>query len=319
VPNTICISVIFSILSINKNILFCDTNVFDGNINLSSLKSLIKKNKNLAHIIIAPHMYGNLVNIKELKKICKKEKIFLVEDCAQALGTSYGDKFVGSFGEASIFSFGYSKNIDAGGGGCVVVNDKSLAKNIFKNYKNLDKLKKYEKTKLQKAYRIEYLKYLKNPQKEGFIKKVNLNEIKKLFINYSDNYWEKKVCDQIKNFQEIKKIKLENYDFYKNIFYKKIPIMFSKNNVMPWRFNLLLKKKIRDVFINKLWNEGLHVNLMYPSVSKFLFFKGINSKNATLLEQKIVNFPLDKKTLTDSYKRFFKKKLNKILTSEKYL
>ena len=38
-----------------------------------------------------------------------KKKIFLIEDCAQSLGTSYNKKPLGSFGDAAIFSFGYSK------------------------------------------------------------------------------------------------------------------------------------------------------------------------------------------------------------------
>ena len=65
--------------------------------------------------------------------------------------------------------------------------------------------------------------------------------------------------------------------------------------------------KIRDKVVNKMWNEGIHANIMYPSVSNFLYGKKINSKTL-LCWKKIINLPLDNKIMTNSYKKYFKSK-----------
>ena len=70
-------------------------------------------------------MYGYPANIGKIKQICKNNNILLIEDCAQAYLSKYKNKFVGTFGDASAFSFFPTKNLGAfGDSGCAVTNDK---------------------------------------------------------------------------------------------------------------------------------------------------------------------------------------------------
>jgi perosamine synthetase len=76
--------------------------------------------------ILAVHLYGHPCEIEELRKIADENKIFLIEDTAEALGSEYEGRKVGTFGDISTFSFFGNKTITTGEGGMVVTNDKEL-------------------------------------------------------------------------------------------------------------------------------------------------------------------------------------------------
>jgi len=76
--------------------------------------------------IMAVHLYGHPCDLKKLQEIAKKNRLFLVEDCAEAIGTKYNGKHVGTFGDIAAFSFFGNKTITTGEGGMVVTNDKTL-------------------------------------------------------------------------------------------------------------------------------------------------------------------------------------------------
>ena len=72
------------------------------------------------------HTFGIMCRIDEIKKICKKWDIKLVEDSAEALGSKYKGLSAGKFGLLSSFSFNGNKIITSGGGGCIVTQSKLL-------------------------------------------------------------------------------------------------------------------------------------------------------------------------------------------------
>lgn len=76
--------------------------------------------------IMAVHLYGHACDMDALQKICKQNDIFLIEDCAEAIGTTFNGKKVGTFGDISAFSFFGNKTITTGEGGMVVTNDETL-------------------------------------------------------------------------------------------------------------------------------------------------------------------------------------------------
>jgi len=76
--------------------------------------------------ILAVHVYGHPCEMDKLKKIAKENNIFLIEDCAEAFGSLYNEKHVGTFGDISTFSFYGNKTITTGEGGMVVTNDDTL-------------------------------------------------------------------------------------------------------------------------------------------------------------------------------------------------
>lgn len=78
--------------------------------------------------IIPVHLYGAPAPMDRIMEIARKHKLAVVEDCAQAIGATFGGRPVGTFGEFGAFSFFPSKNLGAyGDGGMLTTNDKALA------------------------------------------------------------------------------------------------------------------------------------------------------------------------------------------------
>jgi perosamine synthetase len=76
--------------------------------------------------IIATHLYGNICDIEALLDICRRHRILLVEDAAEAFGATYRGQPAGSFGHFSTFSFHGTKTLTTGEGGILLTNDSSL-------------------------------------------------------------------------------------------------------------------------------------------------------------------------------------------------
>ena len=78
-------------------------------------KKLINKttNKHIKALIIV-HVFGFPAKINEIKKICRKYNIYLIEDAAEAVGSFYNKKHLGTFGDMGILSFNGNKTITSG-------------------------------------------------------------------------------------------------------------------------------------------------------------------------------------------------------------
>ncbi len=93
--------------------------------------------------IIPVHLYGQSADIKKIKDICQKHNLYLIEDCAQAHFAEFENQFVGTFGDAAIFSFYPGKNLGAyGDAGCIITNNEDLADKC-RMYANHGALKKH--------------------------------------------------------------------------------------------------------------------------------------------------------------------------------
>ena len=77
--------------------------------------------------IIAVHMFGNPCNMNKIMEIAKRHNIYVVEDCAESMGSEYYGKKPGSFGDISCFSFYTNKYITTGEGGMCVTNNPNFA------------------------------------------------------------------------------------------------------------------------------------------------------------------------------------------------
>ncbi|MCL2485438.1 MAG: DegT/DnrJ/EryC1/StrS family aminotransferase [Endomicrobia bacterium] len=119
----------FSFIATSNSILFCgakpifaDIDPETYNINPVELEKILKKEKNVKVVLIV-HFYGLPCDMEAILKLKKKYKFKLIEDCAQAHGAEYKGKKIGSFGDASAFSFYATKNMMTGEGGITLTND----------------------------------------------------------------------------------------------------------------------------------------------------------------------------------------------------
>ena len=89
-------------------------------------KDVEKKITTSTKAIMCVHLYGHPCDMKNLVKVAKNNSLFLLEDCAEAIGSVYEGKHVGTFGDVATFSFYGNKTITTGEGGMVVTNDETL-------------------------------------------------------------------------------------------------------------------------------------------------------------------------------------------------
>jgi perosamine synthetase len=106
-----------------------------GSFNIDTAQ-VAKKVSARTKAMIIPHMYGSPAHLDRLKKF----GVPIINDCAQALGTRYQGKPIGSFGDVGIFSFYATKIITCGQGGMLVTDDKKIYDFITDsiNYNNRD-------------------------------------------------------------------------------------------------------------------------------------------------------------------------------------
>ena len=123
VPTLIYIASVNAIQYTGATPIFVDS--LDGTWQMSP-EDVKKKITPNTKAIMAVHLYGHACDMDALQKICKQNDIFLIEDCAEAIGTTFNGKKVGTFGDISAFSFFGNKTITTGEGGMVVTNDETL-------------------------------------------------------------------------------------------------------------------------------------------------------------------------------------------------
>lgn len=80
--------------------------------------------------IMAVHLYGAVCDMSALSALAKAHGLFLIEDCAEALGSTYQGKHVGLFGDVGTFSFFGNKTVTTGEGGMVICKDETLAQRL---------------------------------------------------------------------------------------------------------------------------------------------------------------------------------------------
>lgn len=107
---------------------FCDINQVDFTIDVDKIEGLIT-DKTCA--ILPVHVYGNICNVEEIDKIAKKYNLKVIYDAAHAFGVTYKGKGIGSFGDASCFSFHATKVFNSIEGGAVCFKDSEFGHTIY--------------------------------------------------------------------------------------------------------------------------------------------------------------------------------------------
>lgn len=221
-------------------------------------KKILNKINKSTKAIICVHLYGNPCDMKELIKIKKKYKLFLIEDAAESFGSMYKNKYTGTIGDIGCISFFGNKTISTGEGGCCITNNNKLYKRLILARNNgLNEKKRYfskfpglnfKITNIQSA--IGYAQLKKLPE---FIKKRDL--IEKIYDKHlldQPNISRQKILKQHRKVEWLYTLTIKNcnikkltkflgqngietrrvfYPFHQMPIYKKyVPKKFSKNN-----------------------------------------------------------------------------------------
>jgi perosamine synthetase len=136
IPAYVCPSVALAILRANLKIEVCDITGYDFNFDPVDLENICKKNRDILAIIPA-HLGGIPLDFATIEKIVKKYEIFIIEDCAQALGAAYKGKKVGTLGDFAFFSLARGKGLTIYEGGVIAANAKEYVKIIDKAIEKL--------------------------------------------------------------------------------------------------------------------------------------------------------------------------------------
>jgi len=119
-PSFTFVSTANAFLLRGARIIFADSNSRNPNLDPGSIESLINER---TRVIVPVHYGGISCEMDPIIELAKKYSLFVVEDAAQAINSTYKGKPLGSFGHISAFSFHETKNISAGEGGMLVIND----------------------------------------------------------------------------------------------------------------------------------------------------------------------------------------------------
>ena len=111
---------------------FCDINPYDYTIDVEKIESIITEKTSA---IIPVHVYGNVCDVEAIDRIAKKHNLKVIYDAAHTFGLTVNGQGVGTFGDASMFSFHATKVFNTIEGGAVTYNDSTI-KQVLNDLKN---------------------------------------------------------------------------------------------------------------------------------------------------------------------------------------
>ena len=250
IPNFTIISNALAVLRQYAKPVPIDCNLNDWNIIISDIE---KKITNKTKAIIVTHIYSFPNDMDKILKICKKKKIFIIEDAAEVLGLNYKNKRCGSFGDISTFSFYANKQVTTGEGGMISVNSLQLYKKCC-SLRNLcfgrsnrfdhdDLGWNYRMTNIQAALGLSQLK--------------NIKYIVNKKMNIGRCYFQK-----LKNNKNLQILPPSN--------------LFAKN--IYWVVGIVIKKKkiIASKLTKKLAKYGIQTRPFFWPMHKQTIFKKMN-------------------------------------------
>jgi perosamine synthetase len=216
-----------------------DVDPITWNIDISKIeKSITKRTK----AIMPVHLYGLSCDIDHIIELANKYNLFIIEDCAEALGSSYNGRPVGTFGDVATFSFYGNKTITTGEGGMVVFKNEDCAEYgaVLRDH-GMNKTKRYWHDYVGFNYRITNMQAALG-------------------------------VAQFERLDEFVSSKIHNAKFYNELFdslsYFEIPDNPSNSKNSFWLYTCLVKKDApftRDQLIEYLHQKGIETRpVFYP-------------------------------------------------------
>jgi perosamine synthetase len=133
VPDTTWIASVSPVTYLGAKPVFVDISKDNWCINPQKIREAITSK---TKAIICVHLYGNICEMDEILEIAREYNLKVIEDCAEALGSEYKGKKVGSIGDIGVFSFHGTKTMTTGEGGMIVTNNTTIIEelNILSNH-----------------------------------------------------------------------------------------------------------------------------------------------------------------------------------------
>ena len=231
-----------------------------------------KFSKRVIRAIVPVHIFGHPCRIDEIIKIAKKFNLIVIEDAAEAVGSYYKKKHLGTFGLAGCLSFNGNKIVTTGGGGAVITNNTAFARKIRHLSSTSKLVHKWEYIHDEIGYNFRM------PNLNAALGLAQLENIN-IFIKAKRNLY-KAYCSAFKNikdisiFEEIKKAR-SNY----------------------WLQTLILKKNcyiLKNKILKECYKSGLHLRPAWKLISNLKPFKYNPSMDLTGSEEiykRIINLP----------------------------
>ncbi|MGR0302862.1 aminotransferase LegC [Campylobacter jejuni] len=229
-----------------------------------------KTTHKLIKACVIMHTFGLSAHIKAIKELCEKYHILLIEDAAEALGSTYENKALGTFGKCGILSFNGNKIITGGCGGAILSDDENLAK-LARHLSTTAKIPhpyEYDHDRIAYNYRLCNI--------NAAILLAGLENLE-LFLE---------------NKRELAKI---YKDFFKN--HDKCKFIDEKNNEKSnfWLNTLLFKdENLRNIFLEECLKNNIFVRPVWKSLPSLKAFQNCQSNeliNTKKLEKRLINLP----------------------------
>jgi dTDP-4-amino-4,6-dideoxygalactose transaminase len=290
-PVFTCTATNIPLLYIGAKIKFADIDPYNFNISIEHVKKLITKK---TKAIIFVNYGGLLCDLDELNTIAKKNKIILIQDAAQSLGSKYNKKEITQYADFTIFSFQAIKHITSGDGGALCFKNKKL---------------------LKKALRLRWFGIDREKKQNGTWE----NDITEIGYKYQmTDIAARLLIDSIKDFKFISRHRNQINQIYINYFKKnpKIRILLNKDKKADsciWLATIITDKK--DYVQKELRKLNIESNQVHFRNDKYSIFKKfINNskfKNMQNLENKYLVLPCHT-NMTLKQAKFIAKSINKI-------
>lgn len=128
-----------------------------GLLDLKKVEAFLRDNSGRSRFLIPVHLFGHSINLTKLGELQQTYKIHIVEDCAQAIGASSGERTIASVAEISALSFYPTKNLGCfGDGGAILTNEQRYAE-VATCLRNYGQTSKYRHTALGLNSRLDEL------------------------------------------------------------------------------------------------------------------------------------------------------------------
>ena len=236
----------------------------------TAIKDRIAKGKK-PKAIITVHLYGMPYKVTEIRAIADQYEIPILEDSAEALGSSYKGQKCGTFGDISVLSFNGNKIITTSGGGAIVSKDKKhIEKAIFLATQARDNAPHYQHSEIGFNYRMSNIcAGIGRGQMEILDKHVSL---RREMHNFYDTIF--------KNIEEVSLFSGFNEDYYSNCWLSSI-LFNDKENQNKNREDLRLFFEKENIETRPLW-KPMHLQPIFKNepyyggnISENLFKNGL--------------------------------------------